>query len=184
MHEGNLHPICGDFASQVVSHRILGNYPSLQDVISNTSPRESLPELWDIVNSGIAKVIANRIISLEKFPGGEIELNRKRCRDLQMELIYLLKSYSLAYDVWGFLLVPSLLDMPKIGNIRVTSGKKYYPMYGFVSVGTHLYVDSPAAIIEMSEALRHIPMVGIRTAKTDKESHTDRPPRKQLHVKN
>ena len=62
-------------------------------MISNTSPRENLPELWDIVNSGIAKVIGNKVVGLENFTTGEIELNRKICRRLQMELIYLSKLF-------------------------------------------------------------------------------------------
>ena len=168
VHEGKLHPICGDFASQIMSHRILGSYPSLHDVVSNTSPREGMRELWDIINSTLTKVLESKFGSLEALRTMEVVLDRKLCRRLQMDLVYELKSYSFAHEVWGLLLVPGLLDMPKIGNIRVSSGKRYYPMYGFVSTGTHLYVDSSAAITEIDEALQHIPMIGIRTAKDDK----------------
>ena len=87
VHEGVLHPICGDFASQMISYHTLGSYSNLHEVISNTSPRESnMPELWDIINSALAMVIGGRFGSLEALRSMEIELDRILCRRLQVGL--------------------------------------------------------------------------------------------------
>ena len=178
-HKGNIHPECGDFASKSIVNKVLGHHSSLYDLIANTSPRENSIELWDIINSSIGKIVnkklsvladnsPNTVSSRITIKNNKMLFDRKNLRHLQMELVYQLRNYYFAYDVWGLLIVPALLDMPKIGNIWVASGKKYYPMYGFVSVGTHLFVDTSTVITSIDDALKHIPMIGIRTSKMDK----------------
>ena len=60
----------------------------------------------------------------------EIYLDRRCARRLQMELVLGFRNYTFAYDSWGLFLVPNLLDLPKIGSIRVSTGRRYYPVFG------------------------------------------------------
>jgi hypothetical protein len=185
-HRGRLAPICSDFASYAIIDGLVAPYVSFAEYTSKTSPRIRAGKIWNLVNAAIANV--ERTGEGSPSPGGtptplappemtppEVAKVLKR---VQMEMVRAFKNYSFASELWKYLLVPIWLELPRIGNIRTSSGKRYLPIEAPLLPGSSLFTDVKVQLVSVEattedaqDEVAQLPLSalsGLRTARSDK----------------
>ncbi len=57
-------------------------------------------------------------------------------------MIQTFRNYSYARDIWGYIILPKLLHVPRVGNIYVNSYALYLPMECPITIGTRIFIDT------------------------------------------
>jgi hypothetical protein len=129
------------------------SYPNLASLLSDTSPTAPLPSLWKTFESVIPRE-------------GNHRYDKSIIREMQKNMVMSCHDYDFAMDVWGLLIVPLLLGLPRIGNIATSTRNSSLSMASPVMTGTSVYVDSNTCILSLGD-LANIPLSGVRTSKGD-----------------
>lgn len=169
---GQLVPLFGEYTSDDIKDIVLGKHASLLLLIAGESSSYHSYQFWEhfTAQTGCTDKKFAEYMYKPEYPMSFLEC----VRSIQLRMVTGFKNYRFAEDAWRYIVTPTWLGLPKIGNFKTKSRAQYLPMGSPILEGYRIFTDDGVTIQSIDSGLSALPLSGIMTARADRTSSSSK----------